>query len=216
MVSHGLRVGEDGRLLVPVRDADGKLWNLQHVGRDGFKQFQENGRVEGGHYAIGSLDLPGPLLIAEGYAAAATVHEMTNMPAVVAFNAGNLAPVAQACRARYPDRSIYIAGDNDCQREAEGKPNVGREKAEQAAAAVGGFALLPTFAAHDRGSDWNDLAHSEGRDAARRQFVAAVAIAEREQIVQGLAADRDRKHDRDSFRSHAIDRERTADAEIER
>jgi putative DNA primase/helicase len=141
---------------------------------------------------------------------------MTDMPAVVAFNAGNLAAVARACRARYPERTIYIAGDNDHQRDAEGKPNVGREKAEQAAVAIGGFALLPAFAAHDRGSDWNDLARSEGRDAARRQFVAAVAIAEREQIVQGLAADRDREQDRDSFRSHVIDRERTADAETER
>ncbi len=38
VVSHGLRVAEDSRLLVPVQDADGKLWSLQRVGRDGFKQ----------------------------------------------------------------------------------------------------------------------------------------------------------------------------------
>ena len=141
---------------------------------------------------------------------------MTDMPAVVAFNAGNLAAVAQACRARYPDRTIYIAGDNDHRREAEGKPNVGREKAEQAAAAIGGFTLLPVFAEHDGGSDWNDLARSGGRDAARQQFMAAVSVAEREQIVQGLAADRDRGHDRDQPRSLVFDRERTAEAEMER
>jgi len=216
VVSHGLRVAEDGRLLVPVRDADGKLWSLQHVGRDGFKQFHENGRVEGGHYVIGDFDTPGPVVIAEGYATAATVHEIMHMPAVVAFNAGNLAPVAHACRAHYPERTIYIAGDNDHRREAEGKPNVGREKAEQAAAAAGGFTLLPVFAEHDAGSDWNDLARSEGRDTARQQLMAAVAVAEREQIVQGLAADRDRRHDRDQPRSVAFDREPTAEAEMER
>jgi putative DNA primase/helicase len=216
VVSHGLRVAEDGRLLVPVQDADGKLWSLQHVGRDGFKQFHENGRVEGGHYAIGNLGAPGPVVIAEGYATAATVHEMTDLPAVVAFNAGNLAAVAQACRARYPERTIYIAGDNDHRREAEGKPNVGREKAEQAANSVGGFTLLPVFAEHNAGSDWNDLARSEGRDTARQQLMAAVTVAEREQIVQGLAAARDRGHDRDQPRSLAFDRERTAEAETER
>ncbi len=214
--AHGLRQAEDGRLLVPVQDADGKLWSLQHIGPDGFKQFHANGRVEGGHYAIGDIDRPGPLLIAEGYATAATVHAMTDMPAIVAFNAGNLAPVAQAYRALYPDRAIYIAGDNDHRREAEGKPNVGREKAEQAAASVDGFTLVPTFAAHDAGSDWNDLSRSEGHETARRQLMAAVAIAEREQIVQGLAADRDRKHDRGAARAPALHRAQTAEAELER
>jgi putative DNA primase/helicase len=216
VVSHGLRIAEDGRLLVPVQDANGKLWSLQHIGRDGFKQFHESGRVEGGHYPIGNLDASGPLLIAEGYATAATIHEIMDMPAIVAFNAGNLAAVAQACRARYPDRAIYITGDNDHQREAAGKPNVGRERAEQAAAAIGGFTLLPTFARHDSGSDWNDLARSEGRDTARQQLMAAVAVAEREQTVQGLGADRDREHDRSPPRSYALDRERSIGAEMER
>ncbi|HEX4173592.1 MAG TPA: toprim domain-containing protein, partial [Acetobacteraceae bacterium] len=214
--SHGLRQAEDGRLLVPVQDADGKLWSLQHIGGDGFKRFHENGRIEGGHYAIGNRNRSGPLLIAEGYATAATVHELTGMPAIVAFNAGNLAAVAQTYRALYPDRPIYIAGDNDHRREAEGKPNVGREKAEQAAALVGGFTLLPAFAEHDAGSDWNDLARSDGPETARQQLLVAVAIAEREQIVQSLAADRDREHDHVPVRAPALDRERTAEAELER
>jgi phage/plasmid primase-like uncharacterized protein len=141
---------------------------------------------------------------------------MTDMPAIVAFNAGNLAVVAQACRARYPDRVIYIAGDNDHHLEAKGKPNVGREKAEQAATAAGGFALLPTFAEHDIGSDWNDLARGEGRDTVRQQFMAAIAVAEREQIVRGLAAARGCGNDCGPSRSHAFDRERSAEAEMER
>jgi hypothetical protein len=40
-------------------------------------------------------------------------------------NAGNLMAVAQVYRQLYPDRPIYIAGDNDHRREAEAKPNVG-------------------------------------------------------------------------------------------
>lgn len=40
-------------------------------------------------------------------------------------------------------------------------PNVGREKAETAAA-VGGIAVLPSFKPGDNGSDWNDLARQEG------------------------------------------------------
>jgi antirestriction protein ArdC/phage/plasmid primase-like uncharacterized protein len=204
VASHGLRQG-DGRLLVPVQDADGKLWSLQHIGADGMKQFHKEGRVEGGHFVIGDVNRPGPLLIAEGYATAATVHELTGMPAIVAFNAGNLVPVAQTYRALFPDRAITIVGDNDHRREAEGKPNVGREKAEQAAAAIGGFVLLPHFAAQDTGSDWNDLTRSEGRDEAWQQLRVALAVAEREQIAQGLAAERDR--DEGQGRSSAATRD---------
>ena len=38
--SHGLRQDEAGRLLVPVHDADGRLWSVQKIGPDGFKHFQ--------------------------------------------------------------------------------------------------------------------------------------------------------------------------------
>ena len=217
VAAHGLHQDENGRLLVPVRDTDGKLWSVQRIGANGFKQFHESGRLEGGHHMIGDLQGQGSVLIAEGYATAATVHELTGMPAVVAFNAGNLIHVAQALRARYPDRAIYVAGDNDHRREADGKPNIGREKAEQAAAAVGGFALLPTFAENDLGSDWNDLMRSAGPDDARRQLMTAIAITEREQLAQGLAASRNEEHSRSLSPAvaPALDRERVAEIELD-
>lgn len=194
--SHGLRQDEDGRLLVPVHDADGMAWSVQKIGPDGFKQFQEDSRVEGGHFVIGDLSKPGPLLIAEGYATAATVHELTGQPAIVAFNAGNLLSVAEIYRARFPERAILIAGDDD--RHNEGtigpdgrrKRNVGREKAEEAAAAIGGQAIFPMFAAGDKGTDWNDLAQLQGKKHARILLHAAFRRAERQQLVQGLTAAR--------------------------
>ncbi|MFC7556311.1 hypothetical protein ACFQU7_34900 [Pseudoroseomonas wenyumeiae] len=46
---------------------------------------------------IGRKLKPGtPLLVAEGYATGATLHEATRLPVVVAFNAGNLAAAAEA------------------------------------------------------------------------------------------------------------------------
>ena len=186
--SHALREDAVGRLLVPLYDADGKLWSFQRIGPDGFKQFYEGGRVEGGHYVVGDLQRPGPVLIAEGYATAATLHELSGMAAIAAFNAGNLVHVAETYRRLYPDRAIYIAGDNDHRREAQGKPNVGREKAEQAAAAIDGFVLLPKFAEDDLGSDWNDLVRSQGVDVARQQLGVAMAIGERERIVREMSA----------------------------
>ena len=215
VLSHGLRQGSEGqtitvqdregndrevsiagRLLVPVADANGRMTSLQFIDPTAAKMFMPNSRVEGGHFVIGDMERPGPVLIAEGYSTAATLHELTGMPAVVAFNAGNLVPVAQTWRQLHPDRPIYITGDNDHRREAEGKPNVGREKAEEAAAAIGGFALLPAFAEQDAGTDWNDLARSQGREMARQQVMGAIAGAEREQIAQGYAVARDVEQDR--------------------
>jgi putative DNA primase/helicase len=217
VASHGLRQDAVGRLLVPLCDADGKLWSFQRIGPDGFKQFYEGGRVEGGHYVVGDLQRSGPVLIAEGYATAATLHELCGKATIAAFNAGNLVHVAEAYRRIYPDRAIYIAGDNDHRREAQGKPNVGREKAEHAAAAIDGFALLPNFAEDDLGSDWNDIVRSQGVDAARQQLAVAMAIAEREGIVRDMSAVRDRElnvGEAVAFAS-ALDRSQAAEIDLE-
>jgi phage/plasmid primase-like uncharacterized protein len=37
----------DGKLLIPMVDAAGKLWNLQRIAGDGTKRFLRGGRVEG-------------------------------------------------------------------------------------------------------------------------------------------------------------------------
>ena len=213
VAAHGLREDGRGNLLVPLQDVHGTLWSLQRIGPDGSKQFKADGRVDGGHYMIGDVHRVGPLLVAEGFATAATVHELTGHPVVTAFNAGNLGKVAQAYRERFPGRAIYIAGDNDHRREAEGKPNVGRVKAEEAAAAIDGHALIPSFAPGAAGSDWNDVARLEGREAAQLALVAGIRIAEREQMVAGMGAARlsERSLERDPVKA----RER-ADAELER
>jgi putative DNA primase/helicase len=165
-----------GMLIVPVHGADGKLSSLQLIQPDGGKMFLPNGRIDTGHFALGDVDKPGPLLIAEGYATAATVHDLTGHPIVVAFNASNLGKVAELYRARYPERAIYIAGDSD----REKSPNVGKIKAEEAAAAIGGKALFPVFPDGMKGTDWNDLAKAVGRETAQIGLQSTVRVAERQ------------------------------------
>src|SRR6185312_7271814 len=117
-----------------------------------------------------------------------------------------------------PGPENYIAGDNDHRREAEGKPNVGREKADEAAAAIGGFVLLPAFAENDGGSDWNDLARGRGQDEARLQFKVAMAIAERETLARELSAARetDPRGNRTLACTQAIRQTRSEELELER
>jgi phage/plasmid primase-like uncharacterized protein len=201
--SHELRQDRRGRLLIPVQGIDGKLWGVQRVGVDGSKLFLKGARTEGGHTLIGLAPKTGtPLLVAEGYATGATLHEATGLPVAVAFNASNLKAVAMAYRAADPARPIIIAGDNDHHLPFRKVPlpNVGREKAEAAATAVGGVAALPSFPQGDRGSDWNDLARRQGTEpvtAAVREALSRVRQSAAERAsVREVATARKKSMDR--------------------
>jgi phage/plasmid primase-like uncharacterized protein len=174
---HGLAQDLSGRLVVPLRDAEGRLWNLQTIGPRGEKLLLPGARKVGTFFAVGPDPEPRrPLWVAEGFATAATVHAATGLPAVVALDASNLAPVAAALRAREPSRPLLFAADNDHRlpRRPEPLPNVGLERARAAAAAVGGRVAAPDFAPGDRGTDWNDFAARHGLAAARDALRAAL------------------------------------------
>ena len=53
------------------------------------------------------------VIVCEGYATGASIHEATGQAVAVAFNAGNLQAVAVALRAKYPCLTITIASDDD-------------------------------------------------------------------------------------------------------
>ncbi|WP_342027677.1 DUF5710 domain-containing protein [Magnetospirillum fulvum] len=180
---HGVRVDTEGKLMIPARDGEGRLWTLQVVGADG-KRFLKESHKAGTFHVIeptgtGTLDTlfanPGPVLIAEGYAPAASIFEATGHPVIAAFDSGNLAPVAETVRARYPDRTIVIAADDD---HTNRNGNVGLEKATEAAQAVGGFVVSPRFTSEEmlKGlTDFNDLAQSRGPGAVRQAIDSALA-----------------------------------------
>jgi putative DNA primase/helicase len=175
-------VSLEGRLIVPMRDTEGKLWSLQTIDEDGTKSFHKGGRVEGMHTVIGGeLKADSPVIIAEGYATAATIHRATGLPVIAAFNAGNIAPVAQMYRDQHPERSVIIAGDNDHTKEAD--RNVGRRKSEEAAVSVGGYTLLPDFAPDDRGTDWNDYEQSRGTEATGQALNTGLRAIQAQQIA---------------------------------
>ena len=163
--SHGVRL-TNGALVVPVRGAEAGLSSLQFITSDGGKRFLSGGIVKGGHYFIGT---PGKTLcIAEGFATGATIHEATGYPAAVAFNAGNLLPVAQAMRQKFPDVKIIICADDD--NLTAGNP--GLTKGKEAAREIGALLFVPMFR-RDRpaaATDFNDLAQLCGVEAVMEQI----------------------------------------------
>ncbi|MCU2314845.1 toprim domain-containing protein, partial [Enterobacter hormaechei subsp. steigerwaltii] len=78
---------------------------------------------------------------------------------IAAIDAGNLLPVAQVMRQRYPDAQIIIAADNDIK---PGEPNTGKSAAEKTAKAVSGWVALPQS---EEKADWNDFHQQHGLEA---------------------------------------------------
>lgn len=119
-----------------------------------------------------------PVIITEGYATGATLHEQTNRAVLVAFGKGGLLNVAQQLREHYPDSKIYIGADNDHAKTLEinpntGKPheNVGLVDAHKVAETVPNtHVLAPQFNVGDKGKDWNDVYVNQGVDEFKRQL----------------------------------------------
>ena len=158
--AHGVRVEAGHTLLIPLRDGKGHMHSLQSIAPDGSKRFMPGGRIKGCYHAIGRVS--GKVLICEGYATGATLHEHTGDAVAVAFNSGNLLPVALALRGKFPCIDVVICADND--HATAGNP--GLAAATEAARAVGGLLAVPDFSGLERGprdTDFNDLNRLAGR-----------------------------------------------------
>ena len=177
--AHGIR--QDGRtLLIPMRDTDGKLHSLQTISSNGDKFFK--GRVEGCYHSIGRP--AGKIIICEGYATAATVHEATGCAVAVAFTAANIKYVAIALRKKYPDTQIIIAADDDWKTKLINPDgilldiNPGLMYAARAAIEVDGVIVVPEFPKErpEKATDFNDLAGLAGLGAVWACFGKAEKI----------------------------------------
>ncbi|WP_230414501.1 DUF927 domain-containing protein [Collimonas silvisoli] len=172
-------------LLVPLRDAAGKLWSVQEIFSNGSKKFSTGGRVSGCFHIIGDVAASGWLLIAEGYATAATLHQATGYAVVVAFNEGNIRHVAAAMRKMHPEAKFLICADDDRETDAKTGKNPGVAAAVNAAKAERGHWCKPVDLP-DGGSDFNDLSVASGVNVVRMQITAVIEAAN---AVEPPAAD---------------------------
>jgi putative DNA primase/helicase len=196
--AHGVRFSSAGNLAIPMMDTAGRIHGLQVIygsaeakerkGRD--KDFWPAGLAKRGtFFQIGAPSWV--VLVCEGYATGASLHEATGYPVAVAWDAGNLLPVCEALRARYRQARILVCADDDflgtcracgkkttvataeCDHcgEPHGKTNTGITAAANAAMAVDGRWIAPRF--EQRGeqklTDFNDLHLAEGLHVVRAQ-----------------------------------------------
>ena len=132
---HGARLTGDGRLIVPLYNASGDLASLQYIGEKE-KRYHAGGTTKACSWTLGEIT-PGLIFVAEGYATAATVHEVSGRPCVIAYSANNLPiVVGQLREAHGQTQDIVIVADNDAS-------GVGRNKADEASAKWGGRIVMP-------------------------------------------------------------------------
>lgn len=146
-------------LLIPMRHGPGALVGLQRIKSDGTKLFLKGTPSGGAYTVLGKPDKQGTVIIAEGWATCCSIRMATGHCVVVAFNSGNLAPVARKIRAALPDARIVIAADDDFQT----KGNPGITDARKAAREINALVAIPLWSV-DRGTgtDFNDLHLAEG------------------------------------------------------
>jgi putative DNA primase/helicase len=142
--SHGIKVTDDGRLVVPVKGQNGLL-SLQYIDEQGGKMFHSGGKAEGGFFYLTGDYSTETLYIAEGYATAATIYEATGKSCIVAFNASNIPRVC----ALFAGKGGVVVADND-------EHGVG-EKYANNAIKYGFRVVLPPL-----GMDANDYVQSGG------------------------------------------------------
>jgi putative DNA primase/helicase len=146
-----LRVDDQNRLVIPIRDTAGAIHSLQFINSKGEKKFLFGGAITG-HFS--TIDGTGDtLLICEGFSTGLSLHAATGYPVACALNCGNLKPVCKALHKKSPNVKLVVCSEDDYQ--TDGNP--GLTKAREAAEAVGAALAVPKFKdqAH-RGTDYND------------------------------------------------------------
>ena len=170
---------DDGSMVILLRDMHGAVTGAQIIKPSGEKRLLAGTKKKGSFVA--PLPLPEQVesvVITEGYATSATTGLlMLDALFVASIDAGNLLPVAQLFREKYPEARIIIAGDNDWHEPGEvdeqGKPkvNTGKLSAEKAALAINGWVTLPPG---EIKADWDDHRQQHGLEAAKQAFISGL------------------------------------------
>ncbi len=156
-------LSHEGKILIPIHD-ETETWSYQTIGPDGEKYLLKDGKKNGNWFHIVGDET---LVICEGYATGASIHEATGHTVYVAFDAFNISPVSRKVRGAHPQADIIIAADND---QDSTRRNTGLEEARKAATAIKARVVNPSFEKGSGLSDFNDLHKLSGLEAVRDLF----------------------------------------------
>lgn len=151
MIKPGLSRQHNGDITLRLLNFTGETVGLQFVHADGSKRFLPGTKKKGAFTVVsGTPGNDGRIMIAEGFATASTIAELSpGAWTIAAMDAGNLEPVATECRRAFPLAEIVVCADAD---------EIGMAKAKAAAIASRSKWIWPRFPkdAPEGLSDFND------------------------------------------------------------
>ncbi|EHW7202684.1 DNA primase (plasmid) [Escherichia coli] len=161
----GVRLNNKNELVIPFSNGRGEIRSYQRIPVTGGKDARilKDSEKTGNWFTFGTPENGRPLLFAEGYATAASLHEATGLPVLMTVDAGNMIAVAENARQIWTDSPFVFCADNDHQREI----NKGVFSATKAAEVTNGEVIIPAFTEEEKAqglTDFNDLDASRGRD----------------------------------------------------
>lgn len=156
--------GKGHSLVLPLRDENGTIWNMQSIYDNGDKSFFNFARVDGLFFEI-----PGDTketYICEGFATGYSVHLSTGARIIVAFTLSNLKSVAP----KFPDAKILADHDGGTHTKmiSKGNPdphNPGIRQACKVAVELGRDIFSPANLDVMENVDYSDLYVKGGKDA---------------------------------------------------
>ncbi|EFE9533670.1 DNA primase, partial [Escherichia coli] len=162
----GVRLNNKNELVIPFSNGRGEIRSYQRIPVTGGKDARilKDSEKTGNWFTFGTPENGSPLLFAEGYATAASLHEATGLPVLMTVDANNMIAVAENARQIWTDSPFVFCADNDHQREI----NKGVFSATKAAEVTNGEVIIPAFTEAEKAqglTDFNDLDASRGRDA---------------------------------------------------
>lgn len=161
-----LRLTNNNALVIPFSNVDAEFRSLQYITPEGDKSlFKEAPKMGNFFVTGGELENGQPVLYAEGYATARSLHMASGLPVVMTVDAGNMRTVAGILGERFPDSPHFFMADLDHTK----KDNKGLLMAQDAAERVpNGAVITPDFTDAEKAlglTDFNDLHQSRGLEA---------------------------------------------------
>ena len=175
---------QDSTITIPLFNIDGRLKSAQYIDENGEKRFAKNtNKVGAFHIVDGSVsDLKSAksIIIAEGYATAASINEAINnkdVKVIAAMSANNLEHTVKAITNKYPEMNIIIAADNDLTNKVG---NIGLNAANAVQNKYKNITVtVPKINGKEVAGDFNDIVSKYGlsRDEALKNIQKSLQIA---------------------------------------
>jgi len=206
--AHAVRFSAQGSVIIPMVDERDMIRGLQFILPRGHERIAKTGRDKEfwpkGLQSRGTYHLIGPsprdvLLIAEGYATGASLHEATGYPVAIVWSANNILPACLALKSKLRRVRMLICADDDWLQKCDAcklytpvatpecrhceqphrKSNAGIISAQAAAIAINGAWICPEFSSprpdDKKGpTDFNDLHVLESLEVVARQIEAKI------------------------------------------